>query len=140
MIKKNVFKNSPLHDKNAIIELMDKLNPEEMVKVVDLLLKLIENKKIDIEEKEMFEKNIAVVCLDAQDFQVWKAINGFGAKEFESDNYKNFKIGNKKYFCITKISDLCSIKFEKFYVSEYGRLNPFFYEIYNYLKFLNSIN
>lgn len=31
------FKNSPMHNKRAIIELMDELQPEQMVKVVDLM-------------------------------------------------------------------------------------------------------
>lgn len=44
------FKNSPIHDKRAILEMMDKLKPKEMVKVVDyiqeqLVLSLKSNKK-----------------------------------------------------------------------------------------------
>jgi len=31
------FKNSPIHDKRAILEMMDKLQPKEMVKVVDYI-------------------------------------------------------------------------------------------------------
>jgi hypothetical protein len=31
------FKNSPIHDKRAIIEMMDKLEPKEMVKVIDFI-------------------------------------------------------------------------------------------------------
>lgn len=31
------FKNSPIHDKRAILEMMDKLEPKEMVKVVDYI-------------------------------------------------------------------------------------------------------
>lgn len=33
----DTFKNSPIHDKRAIVELMDKLEPKEMVKVVDFI-------------------------------------------------------------------------------------------------------
>lgn len=35
--EQNKFINSPLHDKNAIIELMNNLNPEQMAKVVDFI-------------------------------------------------------------------------------------------------------
>ena len=31
------FKNSPIHDKRAILEMMDELRPEQMVKVVDFI-------------------------------------------------------------------------------------------------------
>jgi hypothetical protein len=34
------FKNSPVHDKRAILELMDTLNPKQMIKVVELLKQL----------------------------------------------------------------------------------------------------
>ncbi len=34
----DTFKNSPLHDKNKIIEIMDSLSPEKMVKVVEFLM------------------------------------------------------------------------------------------------------
>lgn len=31
------FKNSPIHDKRAILKMMDELRPEQMVKVVDFI-------------------------------------------------------------------------------------------------------
>lgn len=31
------FKNSPIHDKKAIIEMMDELEPKDMIEVVELL-------------------------------------------------------------------------------------------------------
>lgn len=34
------FKNSPLHDKQAIMEMMDELSPEEMFKLVEFIKKL----------------------------------------------------------------------------------------------------
>ena len=34
------FKKSPIHDKKAIIKMMDKLTPEKMIKVVKLLKEL----------------------------------------------------------------------------------------------------
>ena len=34
------FKKSPIHDKKAIIEMMDKLTPEKMIKVVEFLKEL----------------------------------------------------------------------------------------------------
>lgn len=37
METKDKFKNSPIHDKHAILEMMDKLEPKEMVKVVDFI-------------------------------------------------------------------------------------------------------
>jgi hypothetical protein len=33
----NKFKNSPIHDKKAIIEMMDELEPKEMIEVVDFI-------------------------------------------------------------------------------------------------------
>jgi ligand-binding sensor protein len=38
------FKKSPIHDKNRIIDELDKLNPSEMNEVVELLNKLNQNK------------------------------------------------------------------------------------------------
>ena len=38
------FKKSPIHDKKAIIEMMDKLTPEKMIKVVEFLKEQITNK------------------------------------------------------------------------------------------------
>ena len=35
------FKNSPIHDKSAILELMDELNPEQMAELVDYLQKRV---------------------------------------------------------------------------------------------------
>jgi hypothetical protein len=35
------FKNSPIHDKSAILELMDELKPEQMVELVDYLQKRV---------------------------------------------------------------------------------------------------
>lgn len=40
------FKNSPIHDKHAILEMMDLLNPEQMAEVVDLLQEQV--KKLNI--------------------------------------------------------------------------------------------
>ena len=31
------FENAPIHDKKAIIKMMDKLTPEKMIKVVEFL-------------------------------------------------------------------------------------------------------
>jgi hypothetical protein len=31
------FKNSPIHDKEAIIEMMDELHPKEMIEVVEFI-------------------------------------------------------------------------------------------------------
>ena len=36
-MKKDKFENAPIHDKKAIIKMMDKLTPEKMVKVVEFL-------------------------------------------------------------------------------------------------------
>lgn len=46
MTERDKFKNSPLNDKEAIISLMDSLNPEQMNKVVDFLMSIAEEKKI----------------------------------------------------------------------------------------------
>lgn len=35
------FKNSPIHDKGAILELMDELKPEQMAELVDYLQKRV---------------------------------------------------------------------------------------------------
>lgn len=37
METENKFKNSPIHDKRAILKMMDELRPEQMVKVVDFI-------------------------------------------------------------------------------------------------------
>jgi len=34
------FKKSPIHDKKAIIKMMDKLTPKKMIKVVEFLKEL----------------------------------------------------------------------------------------------------
>ena len=47
------FKNSLIHDKRAIIELLDELNPEQMVKVVNCIQDQITSKP---------PKNIKSVC------------------------------------------------------------------------------
>lgn len=40
------FKNAPIHDKKAIIDMMDELEPKDMIEVVELLKsKQITNKK-----------------------------------------------------------------------------------------------
>jgi hypothetical protein len=35
---KDQFKNSPIHDKKAIIEMMDELEPKDMIEVVELIM------------------------------------------------------------------------------------------------------
>ena len=37
----NSFKNSPIHDKCYILDIMDKLEPKEMVQVVDFIQTLV---------------------------------------------------------------------------------------------------
>jgi len=46
------FKNSPMHDKRAIIQLLDLLNPEQMCRVVEFSQKLVENSKETEKEKQ----------------------------------------------------------------------------------------
>ena len=41
MEKPDRFKNSPIHDKSAILELMDELKPEQMAELVDYLQKRV---------------------------------------------------------------------------------------------------
>lgn len=46
MESKNRFKNSPIHDKEKIISLMDELTHENMIQVVDLIIKLTDDSTI----------------------------------------------------------------------------------------------
>jgi len=49
METENNFKGSPMHDNQAIINLLDNLTPEQMIRVVDLLQQK-ESKEIDYKE------------------------------------------------------------------------------------------
>lgn len=66
--EENNFKNSPIHNKLAIISLMDKLYPEQMIEVVDLLQKIkstqdkepnnTEQSDAYYERDKLFERNV----------------------------------------------------------------------------------
>jgi hypothetical protein len=52
--KKNCFRGSPLHNKDGIIELMDKLDTGQMVMVVDYIQNQLNDKNNVIESQEPF--------------------------------------------------------------------------------------
>lgn len=61
MEAKEQFKNSPLHDKTAILGLMDQLMPVDMMKVVDLLQVL--TRPVEQEQPAMTaEEILQLVC------------------------------------------------------------------------------
>jgi DNA-directed RNA polymerase alpha subunit len=77
------FKNSPMHDKRAIIQLLDLLNPAQMCMVVELAQKLIENsieteKEKQLEETEqeklrntpIYESELTVRCLNCLKYEL----------------------------------------------------------------------
>lgn len=55
-------------------------------------------------------QNIAVICYNSNDFITWKKEQGF--VETFSFNKNKFKIDNKMYYCITKLTDLHSRSFD----------------------------
>jgi len=55
MMDDDKFKNSPIHDKRAILDMMDKLDPANMAKVVDLVMQLV---KLPIGTKIKFTKKL----------------------------------------------------------------------------------
>jgi hypothetical protein len=62
----DTFKNAPIHDKRAILELMDSLEPKEMVELVDFLKG---NKKNHTDKNE-----ITINTLYPQFLDVMKAV------------------------------------------------------------------
>lgn len=54
------FKNAPIHDKKAIIEMMDELEPKDMIEVVELLKRKQQNpNKQQTAMQEMYDELIA---------------------------------------------------------------------------------
>ena len=136
MIERDKFKNSPLHDKEAIINLIDKLNPEQMIKVVDFLMSITEEKKI-LEPEDV---EIAVICLDRSDFANWKEEFIFSFDNYEEffyDNVRKTKVDNKTYYCITKIEDTKSKMFDKI---EYTHNARYFHKDFSEIQTLLTLN
>jgi hypothetical protein len=56
----NNFKNSPIHDKKAIIEMMDELEPKEMIEVVEFLKSKINKQMKQTAVEWLVNQNISV--------------------------------------------------------------------------------
>ena len=57
----NNFKNSPIHDKKAIIEMMDELEPKEMIEVVEFIKSKTKPKDMTQTAVEWLLENIAYI-------------------------------------------------------------------------------
>lgn len=95
------------------------------------------------------QRSIAVISLDAQDFQLWKNENIL--KHDGLDTRRRFKIDNTTYYCISKVCDLCSLGLDEITETEYAKENKEYEQIklvargniytqvsYNPLKLINS--
>ncbi len=51
------FKNSPIHDKRAILKMMDELKPEQMIKVVDFIIYQVRNSNVFDIIKRFIDEN-----------------------------------------------------------------------------------
>jgi len=68
--------------------------------------------------------NIAVISYDIDDFQLWKEENNMIGDGLELRN--RFKIKNKTYYCITKVTDLCSKMFNKIIETDNAEKNIYY--------------
>jgi hypothetical protein len=126
MAERDKFKSSPLHDKEAIINLMDNLNPEQMNKLVDFLISISEKKEV-LEPEDV---KIAVICFDGNDFIKWKYNLKFYDKKVRYDYKNEIKIGNEIYYRIIKLTDTKSKMFHKIiYTDNAKKYNKDFSEI-----------
>jgi len=61
------FKNSPIHDKSAILEMLDKLNPAEMAQVVDFIKPFVEMTEEQKESQRKLLERIRKIGFDTDE-------------------------------------------------------------------------
>jgi hypothetical protein len=64
----DTFRNSPMHNKSAILELMDELKPDQMMELVDYLQKSINNQHLLIVHHESGAE-LSLIDINNPDFQ-----------------------------------------------------------------------
>lgn len=77
------------------------------------------------------EKNIGVIAYDTNDFINWKKTANL--EHDGIDTKRKFKIGNKIYHCLTKESDLCSMRFSEVIETNDAKSNKEYVDIKNNL-------
>lgn len=85
-------------------------------------------KKILLEIRKYKEpvKNIAVICEDIPDFLLWKIENEHTPQNSTQTKYE---YDNKMYFCITKPTDLCSLRFDEVAETFRAKYNQYFEQL-----------
>ena len=73
------------------------------------------------------QRSIAVISLDAQDFQLWKNDNNL--KHDGLDTQRRFKVGNTTYYCVSKVCDLCSLALDEITETKYAKENKEYEQI-----------
>lgn len=84
-----------------------------------------ENKHLNI--SDVRQRSIAVISLDAHDFNLWKNENNLNPDGL--DTLKRFNIDNTTYYCISKVCDLCSLNLDEIIETEYSKENKEYEQI-----------
>jgi hypothetical protein len=109
----NNFKNSPIHDKKAIIEMMDELEPKEMIEVVEFIKSKTKPKDMTQTAVEWLVEEINYHKAWANPEQLEPLIEQ--AKEMEKEQIENaYRIGS--------VNELTygDNKAEQYYKQKYG--------------------
>ena len=73
------------------------------------------------------QRSIAVISLNARDFQLWKNDNNL--KHDGLNTQKRFKIGKTTYYCVSKVCDLCSLALDEITETKHAKENKEYEQI-----------
>ena len=114
-MSKNKFKNSPIHDKQAIIDMMDELEPKDMIAVVELIKSKQQKPDTQKTAVEQFLNAIKDQILLSEEHIEMIESYADQCKEIEKKRIiKAWKAGDGKY---DKVADKLA---EQYYNENYG--------------------
>lgn len=80
----------------------------------------LKNQKFIINENDNKQRNIVVISLNQEDFNNWR-INKI--KKDGLDTVRKFNIGDTRFYCISKLNNLCSLNVDEITETEYAKEN-----------------
>lgn len=113
ILNKYQSKSKPLHDEGV-------LDPMDFYKVAKDVAKLFSI-------SDVRQRSIVVISLDIEDFKLWKSENKI--KEDGTGTQRKFKTGNDTYYCITEVSDLCSLGIDEIIETKHAKENKEYVQI-----------
>lgn len=77
-------------------------------------------------------RSVAVISLNRDDFQLWKLNNKL--QEDGLGTRRKFQIGNVRYYCISKVYELCSFTLDEITETDHAKENEEYEQIRSAIK------